>query len=97
MVNNFGNNMHNNKRNEMEKIIIGSKIMVDKTEICNKFNEFLCKIGPKLANNITTDNKRGYEMYMKECVLTSFTFNLIEESYITKYLTTLQYQKRIKP
>ena len=80
----------NNKRNELEKIIVGSKVIVDKTEICNKFNDFFCEIGPKLANNITTDNKRGYETYMKERVLTSFTFNLVEESDVTKYLTTLR-------
>ena len=80
----------NNKRNELEKIIVGSKVIVDKTEICNKFNAFFCEIGPKLANNITTDNKRGYETYMKERVLTSFTFNLVEESDVTKYLTTLR-------
>ena len=80
----------NNKRNELEKIIVGSKVIVDKTEICNKFNDFFCEIGPKLASNITTDNKRGYETYMKERVLTSFTFNLVEESDVTKYLTTLR-------
>ena len=33
----------------------------------------------------------GYETYMKERrVLTSFTFNLLEESDVTKYLTTLR-------
>ena len=33
----------NNKRNELEKSIVGSKVIVDKTEICNKFNDFFVK------------------------------------------------------
>ena len=68
MENYFGNNMQiKQKRIKLDKIIVGSKTVIDKADICNKFNEFFCEVGPKLAANIKTDNKRGYETYLKEC------------------------------
>ena len=78
------------KRIELEKIIVGSKTVINKADICNKFNEFFCEVGPKLAANIKTDNKRGYETYLKERVMSSFTFNLVEEGDVTKYITALR-------
>ena len=79
-----------NKRNELEKIVVESKTIVDKKEICNRFNDFFSKIGPKLAENIKAYDKRGYETYLKKCVLTSFSFNLVDENDVMKYLTTLR-------
>ena len=79
-----------NKRNELEKIVVESKTIVDKKEICNWFNDFFSKIGPKLAENIKAYDKIGYETYLKKCVLTSFSFNLVDENDVMKYLTTLR-------
>ena len=78
-----------NKRNELEKIVVESKTIVNEKEICNRFNDFFSKIGPKLAENIKAYDKRGYETYLKKCVLTSFSFNLVDENDVMKYRTTL--------
>ena len=42
----------NTKRKTLDKIIVDSKVIIDKEEICNKFNEFFDNIGPKLATQI---------------------------------------------
>ena len=40
----------NIKRKTLDKIIVDSKVIKDKREICNKFNDFFAIIGPKLAS-----------------------------------------------
>ena len=39
----------NNKRKELDKIIVDSKTITDKGDMCKRFNEFFTNIGPKLA------------------------------------------------
>ena len=42
----------NTKRKTLDKIIVDSKVIIDKEELCNKFNEFFANISPKLATQI---------------------------------------------
>ena len=42
----------------LSKININSNIVTDLEEICDRYNEFFAGIGPKLANNINTENKK---------------------------------------
>ena len=53
------------KRNESDKIISESKTITNKTEICNVFNCFFSDAEPELADKISTENKKGYETYLK--------------------------------
>ena len=75
---------------ELEKIIVDAKIITDKIEICNEFNKFFTKIGPKLADKINTENKKCFENYLKNRILTSFAFDLVDESIVTKHISTLR-------
>ena len=66
------------ERMELEKNIVGAKIIMIKTEICNEFNKFITDIGPKLADKMNTENKKCFENYFKNCILTSFAFDLMK-------------------
>ena len=46
----------NSKRLELEKIIVDTKTITNKIEICNECKKFLTNIGPKLAGKINTEN-----------------------------------------
>ena len=62
----------NSKRIELGKIIVDAKIITNKIEICKEFNKFFTIIGPKLADKINTENKKCFENYLKNRILTSF-------------------------
>ena len=81
------------KRMELEKIIVDAKIITNKIEICNEFNKFFTNIGPKLADKINTENKKCFEKYLKIRILTSFAFDLVDESIVIKHISTLQTKK----
>ena len=59
-------------------------------EICNEFNNFFTNIGPKLADKINTENKKCFENYLKNRILTSFAFDLVDESIVIKHISTLR-------
>ena len=82
---------------ELEKIIVDAKIITNKTEICNEFNKFFTNIGPKSADKINTENKKCYENYLKNRILTSFAFDLVDESIVIKHISTLRTKKLLRP
>ena len=51
---------------------------------------FFSDVGPKLADKISTKNKKGYEIYLKKRVLTQFLFNLVDENAVSKFLASLK-------
>ena len=55
-------------------------MITDPQEICNRFNEFFVGIGPKLANNINTENKDVFRAFITKRISTSFTFTLIKQA-----------------
>ena len=79
----------NYKRKELEKIIIDSKVISDKGDICTRFNEFFTNIGPKLADKIDSGKKKSFDAYLKKRVLTSFTFSLVDHNVTSKCVSSL--------
>ena len=79
----------NYKRKELEKIIIDSKVISDKGDICTRFNEFFTNIGPKLADKIDSGKKKSFDVYLKKRVLTSFTFSLVDHNVTSKCVSSL--------
>ena len=67
----------NGKRKTLDKIIMDSRVIKDKEEICNKFNDFFANIGPKLPNQIKPISNKTYDTFLKKRVLTSFSFSLV--------------------
>ena len=83
----------NNKRKELDKIIVDSKIITDKEDMCKRFNEFFTNIGPKLAEKIDTENKKSFDSYLKKRVLSSFTFSLVDHNTTLKCMSSLASKK----
>ena len=80
----------NTKRKTLDKIIVDSKVIKDKKEICNKFNDFFANIGPKLATQIKPVSNKTYDTFLKRRVLMSFSFTLVNENDVVKHLTSLR-------
>ena len=80
----------NMKRKTLEKIIVDSKVIKDKEEICNKFNEFFANIGPKLATQIKPASNKTFDTFLKKRVLVSFDFKLVSENGVLKHLSSLR-------
>ena len=79
----------NSKRKELGKIIIDSNVVTNKREICERFNEFFVNIGPKLAEKIETGNKKRFDACLKQRVLTTFSFSLVDDKSIIKCISSL--------
>ena len=80
----------NSKRKEQEKIIVDSKLVLDKQEICERFNDFFfTNIGPNLAEKIETGKTKRFDVYLKQRVLTTFSFRLMDDKSIAKYISSL--------
>ena len=63
------------KRKTLDKIIVDSKVNIEKEEICNKFNEFFANIGPKLATQIKPASNKTFDTFLKKRVLVLLTSN----------------------
>ena len=53
----------NTKRNTLVKIIVNSKVIDDKEEICNTFNDYYANVGPKLANQIKPISNKSFDSF----------------------------------
>ena len=80
----------NATRKTLDKIIVDSKVIKDKEEICNKFNYFFANIGPKLATQIKPISNKTYDTFLKRRVLMSFSFTLVNENDVLKLLASLR-------
>ena len=74
----------------LDKIIVDTKVINDKTEICNEFNHFFAKIGPKLTDQIKSASNKTYDTFLKKRVLLLFDFKLLNENDILKHLSSLR-------
>ena len=80
----------NTKRKTLDKIIVDSKVIKDKGEICDKFNDFFANIGPKLATQIKPISDKTYDTFLKKRLLMSFAFTLVAENDVLKHLSSLR-------
>ena len=77
------------KRKELEKIIVDSKVISNKRDICDRFNNFFSNIGPELAEKVNINTNKNYDVYLQKRTLTTFSFNLVNQDDITKLISTL--------
>ena len=61
----------------------------DKQDIANQFNTFLANIGPDLSKKIPKHQDKSMESYLKENILWSFNFELIEQDTMKKIIKRL--------
>ena len=67
-----------------------SKVIKNKEEICNKFNDFFANIGPKLATQIKPVSNKTNDTFLKRRLLMSFSFTLVNENDVLKHLASLR-------
>ena len=79
-----------NQGKTLNKIIVDSNIITDPKEICDRFNEFFVGIGPKLASNINTENKKVFSSYLTHRIITSFSFTLVDQRDIETHILSLK-------
>ena len=46
-------------------------------------------IGPNLAEKIETGKNKRFDAYLKQMILTTFSFDLVDDTSITKYISSL--------
>ena len=54
----------------------------DKKDVANRFNTFFANIGPDLSRKIPQHQDKNMESYLKEKILYSFNFELIEQDIV---------------
>ena len=79
-----------NQRKILNKIIVDSNIITDPKEICDRFSEFFVGIGPKLASNINTENKKSFSSYLSNRIITSSSFTLVDQRHIETHFSSLK-------
>ena len=80
----------NKKSNQFPNHIFsnGNKID-DKRKIANELNDYFSNIGDKLSTKIPKKSK-SFEAYLKNKVLTSFSFNLVNTTDVSKVINELK-------
>ena len=78
------------KSNPIKELKVGNRIITDKNEICNTFNEFFVNIGPSLAENIKPTKNIRFTSFLKKVVSSSFHFDLVGEEDVLKIVKSLK-------
>ena len=65
------------------------KILTEKKDIANKFNNFFTNIGPSLASTISATGNKTYKAFLNTPCTHNFTFSAINESDVIKAIDKL--------
>ena len=80
-----------NKTKELPKYFSdNNRIITENIDIANCFNNFFCNIGPSLANSIKSPENKSYKDYLKQNILSVFTFNTVTSEHILKCINKLK-------
>ena len=72
-------------------MIVNGNIVKSERSIANEFNIFsLTNIGPNLADNINTNNKRTYTSYLTNVTASNFYFSPISQDDVSKIIASLR-------
>lgn len=80
----------NKNRVTIDELIVYDRIVKDKQIIADSFNLFFTNIGPDLASNIDTRNKKPYSEYLKRVITSSFYFKLTNEVEVAKIIKSFK-------
>ena len=79
----------NNKKEFPSYFTMKDNTNSDKQDIANQFNTFFANIGPDLSKKIPKHQDKSMESYLKENILCSFNFELIEQDTVKKIIKRL--------
>ena len=80
------------RKKTIEEIIVNGNSVKSEQNIANEFNIFFTNIGPNLANNINTNNKRTYSSYLTNASASNFYFSPISQDDVSKIIASLRYK-----
>ena len=73
----------------IKTIILNGKQLKDPQSIAESFNNFFVNIGPSLTKNARHISEKTFQVYLNKTILTSFDFQLIDESNFDKVIQSL--------
>ena len=73
----------------IKAIILNGKQLKDPQSIAESFNNFFVNIGPSLTKNARHIPGKTFQVYLNKTILTSFDFQLIDESNFDKVIQSL--------
>ena len=73
----------------IKAIILNGKQLKDPQSIAESFNNFFVNIGPSLTKNARHIPEKTFQVYLNKTILTSFDFQLIDESNFDKVIQSL--------
>ena len=79
-----------NKKHIPECLIIDGSEITDKITIAEKFNDFFVNIGPKLAANIKTADKKEFSSYLTQKIQHRFVFKPLAVGDISKIISKFE-------
>ena len=65
-------------------------MLTENIDIANCFNNFFCNIGPTLANSIEPPPNKCFTDYLKQNILSSFSFDFVTTESISKIINSLK-------
>ena len=68
---------------------LGEAIIKEPQSVANHFNEFFTGVGPRLSNEISNNGTKPMSAYLKQAIITSFTFDCVSESTVMCVIKTL--------
>ena len=68
----------------------GNNILTSNEDIANCFNRFFCNIGPELANSIKGPEGKSYQDYLKQNILSSFSFSTVSSDDVKDMIASLK-------
>ena len=78
-------NRDRNKSNFPSYIKVNERKLINSQEIVNNFNDYFVSVGKNLASKIQPP-KKTFETYLKDNILSSFSFTLLTQSDVDKIL-----------
>ena len=79
----------NNKKEFPSYFIINGDKIDNKEDIANNFNSFFQNIGPTLSGNIPQHKNIIIKTFLKEKIVFSFEFNLLEQETVLKTISKI--------
>ena len=73
----------------IKAIILNGKQLKDPQSIAESFNNFFVNIGPSFTKNARQIPEKTFQVYLNKTILTSFDFQLIDESNFDKVIQSL--------
>ena len=77
------------KRESPGYFTLGEAIIKEPRSVANHFNEFFAGVGPRLSNEISNTETKSVSTYLKQTIMTPFTFDCVSESTVMDVIKTL--------